>query len=191
MRSRSNSEGRKHVKTSLPPGGVVSITSWRLRNPMPRSARLVTVSTRCRRERPRRVQSPDDQGVVGAQLVEELAVAGAVTAGAAGGLGGCPIAAGALQGVDLELGLLAGGGCAGVAKQVSHAGSVAEPGDRVGFATLVSDTGSGRTQGPMAGRSPERNYPVRCHLGRCGRHVGREALVAVVCAGRHVPLGAK
>jgi hypothetical protein len=34
-----------------------------------------------------------------------------------------PIAAGALEGVDLELGLLVGGGDAGIANQVSHAGN--------------------------------------------------------------------
>jgi hypothetical protein len=44
-----------------------------------------------------------------------------VGAGAAGGLGEHPIAAGALEGVDLELGLLVGGGDAGVAEEVSHA----------------------------------------------------------------------
>jgi hypothetical protein len=33
-----------------------------------------------------------------------------------------PVAAGALEGVDLELGVLVGGGDAGVAEQMSHAG---------------------------------------------------------------------
>jgi hypothetical protein len=52
MRSRSNSaKAAKTWKTSLPPGVVVSIASCRLRNPMSRSARQVTVSTRCRRDR--------------------------------------------------------------------------------------------------------------------------------------------
>jgi hypothetical protein len=46
MRSRWNSaRAAKTWKTSLPPGVVVSIASWRLRKPMPRSARPVTVST--------------------------------------------------------------------------------------------------------------------------------------------------
>jgi hypothetical protein len=40
----------------------------------------------------------------------------AVAAGAAGRLGEHPVAAGALEGVDLELGLLVGGGDAGVAE---------------------------------------------------------------------------
>jgi hypothetical protein len=46
----------------------------------------------------------------------------AVGAGAAGGLGEHPVAAGALEGVDLELRLLVGGRDAGVAEQMSHAG---------------------------------------------------------------------
>jgi hypothetical protein len=68
------------------------------------------------------VQFPDDQGVAWPELVQELLEGGAVGAGAAGGLGDHPVAAGTLQGVDLELGLLVGGGDAGIAKQMSHAG---------------------------------------------------------------------
>jgi hypothetical protein len=56
------------------------------------------------------LQSPGVQGVAGAELVEKLAVGGAVAAGAAGGLGERPVAADGLEGVDLELGLLVGGG---------------------------------------------------------------------------------
>ena len=56
------------------------------------------------------VELPDDQGVAGAELVQELLEGGAVGAGAAGGLGEHPVAAGTLQGVDLEVGLLVGGG---------------------------------------------------------------------------------
>ena len=41
--------------------------------------------------------------------------------GAAGGLGEHAVAAGALEGIDLEAGLLVGGGDAGVAEQVSDA----------------------------------------------------------------------
>jgi hypothetical protein len=63
---------------------------------------------------------PDDQGVAGAELVQELLEGGAVAAGAAGGLGEHPIAAGALEGVDLELGVLVGGGDRGIAEQMSH-----------------------------------------------------------------------
>jgi hypothetical protein len=44
-----------------------------------------------------------------------------VLAIAASGLGEHPIAAGALEGVDLELGILVGGGDAGIAEQMSHA----------------------------------------------------------------------
>jgi hypothetical protein len=56
------------------------------------------------------------------QLVERLLEGGAVGAGAAGGLGEHSVAAGKLQGVDLELGMLVGGGDAGIAEQVTHAG---------------------------------------------------------------------
>jgi hypothetical protein len=66
------------------------------------------------------VELPDDQGVAGSQLVQELIEGGPVGAGAAGGLGEHPIAAGGLKGVDLELGVLVGGGDAGIAKQMSH-----------------------------------------------------------------------
>ena len=72
---------------------------------------------------------------------------GRSAAGAAGGLGEHPIAASVSEGVDLELWLLVGGGDAGIAKQMSHGGSVAEPYDRPGCATLISDTGSGRMLG--------------------------------------------
>src|SRR5512132_4357390 len=67
------------------------------------------------------VEFPDDQGVAGAQLVEELLEDGPVGAGAASRLGEHPVAAGAFPGIGLELGLLVGGGDAGVAEQVSHA----------------------------------------------------------------------
>jgi hypothetical protein len=55
------------------------------------------------------IEFPDHQGVAGSQLVQELDEGGPVAAGAAGGLGEHPIAAGTLQGVDLEVGLLIGG----------------------------------------------------------------------------------
>jgi hypothetical protein len=67
------------------------------------------------------VEFPDDQGVAGPQLVEELFEGGAVGAGAAGRLDKHPVAAGGLQSVDLQLGVLVGGGDAGIAEQVSHA----------------------------------------------------------------------
>ena len=61
------------------------------------------------------------QGVARAELVQELLEGGPVGAGAAGGLGEDPVAAGRGEGVDLQVGLLVGGGDAGVAEQVSHA----------------------------------------------------------------------
>jgi hypothetical protein len=54
-------------------------------------------------------------------LVQELLEGGPVSAGTAGGLGEYPVAAGAFQGVDLELRLLVSRGDAGVAEQVSPA----------------------------------------------------------------------
>ena len=68
------------------------------------------------------VQFPDDQGVTGPQLVQKLLEDGAIGASAAGGLGEHPITASRREGVDLELGLLVGGGDAGIAEQMSHAG---------------------------------------------------------------------
>jgi IstB-like ATP binding protein len=47
-------QGREHVEHELAAGVVVSIASCRLRNPTPRSARLVTVSIRWRSDRPSR-----------------------------------------------------------------------------------------------------------------------------------------
>jgi hypothetical protein len=67
------------------------------------------------------VEFPDDEGVAGAQLVQELLKYGTVGAGAAGGLGEHPIAAGGSEGVDLELWLLVGGRDTGIAKEVSLA----------------------------------------------------------------------
>jgi hypothetical protein len=65
---------------------------------------------------PEAVEFPDDQGVAGPELVQELGEGGAVGAGAAGGLGEHPIAAGPLKGVDLEVWLLVGGRDAGIAE---------------------------------------------------------------------------
>jgi hypothetical protein len=50
------------------------------------------------------VKLPGDQGVTGPQLVQDLLEDRAVAAGAAGGLGEHPVAAGGNEGVDLELG---------------------------------------------------------------------------------------
>jgi hypothetical protein len=56
------------------------------------------------------VELPDHEGVAGAPLVQDLYEGGTVGAGAAGGLGEAPAATGVLEGVDLELWLLVGGG---------------------------------------------------------------------------------
>jgi hypothetical protein len=67
------------------------------------------------------IQLPDHKSVAGPELVQQLLEGGAVDPGAAGGLGEDPVAAGRRESVDLELGVLVGGGDAGVAEQVSHA----------------------------------------------------------------------
>ena len=77
------------------------------------------------------VQLPHNDGVAGAQLVQDLGAGGSIGAGAAGGLNKHPVAAGRSEGVDLELRLLVGGGHAGIAEQVSHGRTVAEPCDRL------------------------------------------------------------
>jgi hypothetical protein len=56
-----------------------------------------------------------------AELVQDLREDRAVESRAAGGLGEHPVAAGAVQGVDLQVRLLVGGGDPGVAEQVAHA----------------------------------------------------------------------
>jgi hypothetical protein len=103
----------------LRPGVVMSIVSCRLRNP---DAALGQLSVDLVAQRPAQpVQLLHRQGVARAELVEELLEGRAVGAGAAGSLGEHPVAAGALEGVDLEVWLLVGGGDAGVAEQVTHA----------------------------------------------------------------------
>src|SRR5215217_4181849 len=73
IRSRSNSaKAAKTWKTSLPPGVVVSIASWRLRNPIPRSAQAGDGVDQVAQGAAEAVEFPDDQGVAGAQLVQEL-----------------------------------------------------------------------------------------------------------------------
>ena len=103
----------------------MSIASWRLRNPIAALGQAGDGVDQMAQGPAEAVEFPDDQGVAGAELVQELLEGGAVGAGAAGGLGEHPIAAGTLQGVDLELGLLVGGGDAGVAEQMSHGWTVA------------------------------------------------------------------
>src|SRR5215213_5753524 len=94
MRSRSNSANAANTwKTSLPPGVVVSMASWRLRNPTPHSARPVTVVDQMPQGAAEPVELPDDQGVTGAQLVQDLLEDRSVAAGAAGGLDKHPVAA--------------------------------------------------------------------------------------------------
>jgi hypothetical protein len=105
----------------LRPGVVVLIVSCRLRIP---DAALGKPGDRVDQvaQRPAQpVQLLHRQGVARAELVEELLEGRAVGAGAAGSLGEYPVAAGALEGVDLEVWLLVGGGDAGVAEQVTHA----------------------------------------------------------------------
>jgi hypothetical protein len=122
MRSRSNSaRAAKTWKTSLPAGVVVSIASWRLRKADATLGQAGDGVDRVAQGAAEPVQFPHDQGVAGAQLIEHLGEGGPVGAGPAGGFDNDPVAAGTLAGVDLEPGLLVGGGDAGMAEQMAHA----------------------------------------------------------------------
>ena len=123
MRSRSNSARAANTwKTSLPPGVVGVDHLLEAAEPDAAVGQAGDGVDQVPQGAAQAVELPDDQGVAGAQLVQDLLQGGAVGAGAAGGLGEHPVAAG-LEGVDLELGLLVGGGDAGIAEQVSHAGN--------------------------------------------------------------------
>jgi hypothetical protein len=113
-------QGGKHMEHELAARGGGVDRLLETRNPMARSARSVTVSTKCRRDRPRR-SSFQTTRVSPAAAGPGAARGGSVGAGAAGGLADHAVAAGLLQGVDLQLGLLVGGGDAGVAEQMCHA----------------------------------------------------------------------
>jgi hypothetical protein len=73
------------------------------------------------RERPRRSSFHTTRVSPGPSWSRSCSRGGPVGAGAAGGLDNCLVAAGGVHGVDLELGVLVGGGDAGVAEQMSHA----------------------------------------------------------------------
>jgi hypothetical protein len=105
----------------LRPGMVVSIVSCRLRNPDAALGQLGGGVDQVAQRPAQPVQFLHRQGVARAELLEELLEGRAVGAGAAGSLSEHPVAAGALEGVDLEVWLLVGSGDAGVAEQVTHA----------------------------------------------------------------------
>jgi hypothetical protein len=122
MRSRSNwARAAKTWKTSLPPGVVVSIAFLQAAEPDPAFGQAGDGVDQVPEGAAEAVELPDDQGVAGAQLVQDLGEGGPVAAGATGRLDKHSIAAGTLQGVDLELRVLVGGGDAGIAKQMTHA----------------------------------------------------------------------
>jgi hypothetical protein len=123
MRSRSNSaRAAKTWKTSLPPGGIDRFLE--AAEPDPAVGQAGDGVDEMPQGAAEAVEFPDYQGVAGPQLVEHLLECRAVGAGAAGGLGEHPVAAGRREGVDLEVWVLVGGGDAGVAEQVSHAPTV-------------------------------------------------------------------
>jgi len=83
-------------------GVVVSIASWRLRNPIPRSASPVTVSTRCRSDRPNRSSFQTTRVSPGRSWSRNwVRVGRSLRAPLAVSVN--PVAAGTLQGVDLEV----------------------------------------------------------------------------------------
>jgi hypothetical protein len=144
--------GRDHkdIEDELAAGGGVSVASWRLRKPMPRSARLVTVSTRCRRERPRRSSLQTTRVSPGRSWSRGWPWAGRSLR--------APLAVSvnarlvdALEGVDLELGLLVGGGRRWRSQAGVPCGERRRTLGRVGCATLISDTGSGHVDCPWPG----------------------------------------
>jgi hypothetical protein len=92
-----------------------------------------------------------EAGAAGARAGPGPARGWAVAAGAAGGLGEHPLAAGALERVDLQARQLVGGGDAGMAEQVARAGDGRTTCDTPGCVTLVADTGSGRPAGESMG----------------------------------------
>ena len=121
MRSRSNSPGRRRRgRPACRRGGGVDCL-LEAAEPNPTVGEAGDGVDQVAQGAAEAVEFPDDQGVTGPQLVQDLLESGSVGAGAAGGLGEDPIAAGSGEGVDLELGVLVGGGDAGVAEQVSHA----------------------------------------------------------------------
>jgi hypothetical protein len=97
-------QGGKEVEDELAAGVVVSIASWRLRSPTPRSARPVTVSTRCRKERPRRSSLQTTRVSPGRSWSRTCSRVGRSVRAPLAVFGEDPVAAGALEGVDLELG---------------------------------------------------------------------------------------
>src|SRR5215218_10659580 len=105
MRSRSNSaRAAKTWKTSLPPGGGGVDGLLQAAEPDPAVGQAGDGVDQVPQGAAEAVELPDDQGVAGPKLVQDLLEGGAVVAGAAGGLGEHPVAAGRSEGVDLELG---------------------------------------------------------------------------------------
>jgi hypothetical protein len=136
MRSRSNSgQGGEHVKDELAPGGGGVDRLLQASEPDPAISQTSDRVDQMPQRPAEPIQLPHDEGVARTQLVEELLEGGPVGAGAAGGLGEHPVAAGVLEGVDLELWLLVGGGDSSIAEQMTHGRTVAEPCDRAGCAT--------------------------------------------------------
>ena len=122
IRSRSNSaRAAKTWKTSLPPGGGSVDRLLETPEPNPALGEPSDGVDQVAQGATEAVQFPDDQGVARPQLIQDLLEGRAVGAGAAGRVGEHPVAAGVLEGVDLELWLLVGGGDAGIAEQMSHA----------------------------------------------------------------------
>jgi hypothetical protein len=105
MRSRSNSARAANTwKTSLPTPGGGGDRFLEAAEPDPAVGRAGDGVDQVPQGAAEPIQLPDDQGIAGAQLVQDLFEGGSVGAGAAGGLGEPPVATGTLEGVDLELG---------------------------------------------------------------------------------------
>jgi hypothetical protein len=163
---------------SVRPGMVVSIVSCRLRHPDAALGKPGDGVDQVAQRPAQPIRLSHRQGVARAELVQDLVEDWPVGAGAAGSLGEHPGAAGMLKGVDLEVGLLVGGGDAGVAEQMAHAMTVAEPCDSADCATLISGMSSGRADpGLTVGQGGCRRNERFCDrlAARLGRHPGQPA----------------
>src|SRR5512135_2066699 len=91
---------------SLPPLVVVSIASWRLRNPTVRACRAVTVSIRCGSERPNRSSFPTTRVSLGREEGDRFGQSDAFVLDTAGDVGEELPAAGFLERILLEIEVL-------------------------------------------------------------------------------------
>jgi hypothetical protein len=120
------------------------------------------------------VQLPDHQGVAGAQLVQDGGELGSVGAGATGAVGEHAVAAGLSERVDLEVGVLVGGGDTSVAEQVCSA-------------TRMPSTMSATRSRPD--RSASSSSARACSVAATNRRETADLEVAVAACSTWLPTG--